>query len=58
VLKEVSKFDNPYLLKIYDYFESANNKYLVLEYCDSGDLQEKMFRSGRISEEDALDIAY
>lgn len=58
VLKEVSKYDNPYLLKIMDFFESASNKYMVLEYCDSGDLQEKMFRKGAIPEAEALDIAY
>ena len=58
VLKEVSAYDNPYLLKIYDYFESYNNRYVVLEFCDSGDLQDVLNREKRLPEERALEISY
>jgi len=58
VLQEVSRYENPYLLKIFDYFESFNNRYVVLEFCDSGDLQQEINRETRLTEQKALEVAY
>lgn len=58
VLMEVSKFMNPYLLCILDFFETKKNKYMVLEYCDGGDLFQKMRLEGAFDEPVALEIAY
>jgi serine/threonine protein kinase len=30
---------NPYIVEIFDNFETSNNIYILTEYCDSGDLQ-------------------
>lgn len=35
-LKKNTKFENPYIIKILDCFESANNFYIVTEFCNSG----------------------
>ena len=31
--------DHPNILHLYDYFESTKNYYLVINYCNSGDLE-------------------
>jgi serine/threonine protein kinase len=33
-------FDNPYILKFIDFFETVNNIYIITEYCNGGDLQQ------------------
>ncbi len=58
ILKAVSQFENPYLLKILDSFETANNRYLVLEFCNNGTLQEVLNKRKRIPEDEAMKIAY
>lgn len=38
----LQKLDNPYILKMYEYFEDEAKIWLVTEYCRGGDLFEKM----------------
>lgn len=58
VLKNLTKFDNPYLLKFVDCFDTANNKYLVLEYCNGGTLGDILKKKKQIPELEALEYAY
>ena len=58
ILKAVSRYENPYLLKILDSFETSNNRYLVLEFCNNGTLQDVLNTRKRIPEEEAIKIAY
>lgn len=60
-----SEMKNPFLLKIKDHCQiKEEGEYLILEYCDSGDLKEIMektkqkTKSGTIHEDRALKIAY
>ena len=58
VLRKVSGYGNPYLLKIYDTFLSKNYRYIVMEFCGGGDLQELIEKKGKLPESQALQIAY
>lgn len=35
----MSKIDHPNVMKLFDYFETDNNYYLVVDYCNKGDLE-------------------
>ena len=39
ILKNI---DHPNIMKLYEFFEDSDNYYMVSEYCDQGDLYEKM----------------
>lgn len=59
VLRELSKFENPYLLRMIDTFDTANNKYLVLELCNQGTLTEYLAKKQiKLKEADALEYCY
>lgn len=36
----MKRFKHPNLVKLIDVFDSANNKYIVTEYCNGSDLRE------------------
>jgi calcium-dependent protein kinase len=40
----------PFVVKIFDCFITENNIYLVLEYCDDGDLSEDLDKRDMIPE--------
>ena len=58
VLKNLTKYDNPYLLRFIDCFDTENNKYLVLEYCNGGTLGDKLKLEGKLTEAKVLEYAY
>lgn len=58
VLKACSKIGNPFLLKILDFFTFEEDSFLILEYCDSGDLLQVLRERKTIPEGEALTIAY
>ena len=47
ILKEI---DHPNIMTIYEFFEDENYLYIVMEYCNSGDLSNKMDDYGLLSE--------
>ena len=47
ILKEI---DHPNIMNIYEFFEDENYLYIVMEYCNSGDLSNKMDDYGLLSE--------
>ena len=58
VLKTLTQYDNPYLLRFIDCFDTANNKYLVLEFCNGGTMGDVLKKKGRLSEEESLEYCY
>lgn len=58
VLKQLTQYDNPYLLRFIDCFDTANNKYLVLEFCNGGTLGDILKKQGKLSEAKVLEYAY
>ncbi|KAJ3370372.1 hypothetical protein GGF31_004203 [Allomyces arbusculus] len=55
ILKQVSQ-GHPNLISLVDYFESANNLYLILEYCRGGELFYRICNKGHYYEHDAANI--
>lgn len=58
VLKNLTKYDNPYLLRFIDCFDTANNKYLVLEFCNGGTMGDKLKKEKALPESKVLEYAY
>jgi serine/threonine-protein kinase ULK/ATG1 len=48
--------DNNNIIKLYDIKKTKNNIYLMLEYCNEGDLMEYLKKKGKLTEEEAVDI--
>lgn len=59
VLAEVEilrTLDHPNILKVYEYFEDQDHYYIVMEYCEGGDIFDKIERNGKISERYAAKV--
>jgi serine/threonine protein kinase len=41
-IKNLTKLNSPFIVKLYDYFKCGNYLYLFLEYCEDGDLKSYM----------------
>ncbi|CAD8151901.1 unnamed protein product [Paramecium pentaurelia] len=54
-IQVLSLIDHPNLMKIYDTFETKNNRYLICEYCNDGDLAE-ILDSIQFTEIQALEV--
>lgn len=52
------KYPCPFIVKIFDCFLTENNIYLVLEFCDDGDLARDLTKRTRIPEVEAKVIIY
>jgi serine/threonine protein kinase len=55
ILKRVSK-GHPNITTLYDYFETPNNLYLVIDLCTGGELFDRIYNRGHYYEADAADI--
>ncbi|XP_041000279.1 serine/threonine-protein kinase ATG1a isoform X3 [Juglans microcarpa x Juglans regia] len=56
LLKEISilsTINNPNIIRLFEVIETEDRIYLVLEYCDRGDLAAYIQRHGKVSEADA-----
>jgi calcium-dependent protein kinase len=42
--------DHPNVLKVYEYFEDSDNFYIVMEYCEGGDVFEKLMQTKTFTE--------
>ena len=49
-IKILSLLDHPNIMKIYEFYEDNENLYIISEYCDQGDIAEKMDNEGTLSE--------
>ncbi|CAG9312073.1 unnamed protein product [Blepharisma stoltei] len=45
--------DHPNIIRVYDFFEDSKNYYLVMEYCEGGELFNKIEKMAKFSEDDA-----
>ncbi|CAD8143217.1 unnamed protein product [Paramecium pentaurelia] len=53
----LAKIDSPNVLKLEHYFQSSTNCYILMEYCNAGDLEKYWEKQGkRIKEQNVIDI--
>jgi serine/threonine protein kinase len=50
----MSKISHPNILHLYEYLETANNYYLVINYCNGGDLEEHVKKNQNLGEEESI----
>ena len=55
-IKVLRTCDNINIIKLYDIKKTSNNIYLMLEYCNEGDLMQYMKQKKKLSEEEAVEI--
>ena len=55
-ISALKSFNSNNILKLFDVFQTQNNTYLITEYCDSGDLSNRIKRRGRIDEAESVRI--
>lgn len=55
-IKVLRTCNNPNIIKLYDIKKTKNNIYLILEYCNEGDLMEFLKGKGRLVEEEAIEF--
>lgn len=48
--------NSPNVLKVYDYYSTSNNTYIITEYCNQGDLCSVIKKCNTIPEEEAAKI--
>lgn len=59
IIKEIEilkLLDHPNIIKVYEYFNTTENLYIVLEFCNGGELFDKLIEVNSFSEEIASDI--
>lgn len=52
----LSKLNNPHVIKFYERLKTANNLYLVYEFCSGGTLETHIFKKKRLGEGEAMKI--
>ena len=50
----MSKLNHPNIMHLYEFMETAHNYYLVIQFCNNGDLESYLKKMGRLSEEEAV----
>lgn len=55
-IKVLKTCDNVNIIKLYDIKKTSNNIYLMLEYCNEGDLMQYLKKRGKLTEEEAVEI--
>ena len=55
-IKVLKTCDNRNIIKLYDIKKTANNFYLILEYCNEGDLMVYLKKKKTLSEEEAIEF--
>jgi calcium-dependent protein kinase len=54
----LKKLDHPFIVKIFEFFNTENNYYLVTEYCKEGELFDQLIKEAPYKEEKAAYIMY
>jgi len=50
----MSKLHHPNIMHLFEFMETANNYYLVIQYCNNGDLETYLKKMGKLSEDEAV----
>jgi len=50
----MSKIKHPNIMHLYEYMETGNNYYLVIQYCNNGDLEEHVKKAKKLSEDEGV----
>lgn len=50
----MSMIDHPNVLHLHEYLETGNNYYLVIQYCNSGDLEDHVKKNQYLGEEESV----
>lgn len=53
-MQVMSKLSHPNILHLFEYLETANNYYLVINYCNGGDLEEHVKKNSSLGEEESI----
>lgn len=55
-IKTLNRIKNPNVIKFYEMLKTANNMYLVYEYCDGGTLEDILQKKHHLSEAESLQV--
>jgi len=55
-IKILSKFKHPNVVELYEVLNSKRSLYIIMEFCQDGDLKKYLKQRGRLTEEDAYAI--
>ncbi len=50
----MSKINHPNVMHLFEFMETANNFYLVISYCNSGDMESYLKKMGKLGEDEAV----
>lgn len=50
----MTKINSPNILHLFEFIETVNNYYLVIQYCNNGDLEKYMEKVGKLPESQAI----
>jgi serine/threonine protein kinase len=50
------KFNHPNILKIYTIYQSSSSMYIIMEYCNDGDLEGYLKKKKKITEDEATKV--
>jgi serine/threonine-protein kinase ULK/ATG1 len=50
-IQAIRTLSHPNILRCYDVFTTVNNCYIIMEFCDEGDLAANLHKKGKLSEE-------
>lgn len=53
-MKVMSMIKHPNIMHLYEFMETQNNYYLVIDYCNNGDMEAHIKKLGKLSEEEAV----
>ena len=55
-IKVLRSCNNPNIIKLYDIKKTSNNIYLMLEYCNEGDLMQYLKKKGKLTEDEVVEF--
>ena len=50
----MSELNHPNIMHLYEYMETANNYYLVIQFCNNGDLEKYLEKHIKLTENEAV----
>lgn len=56
-IKILSKFKHPNIVELYEVLNSKRSLYIIMEFCQDGDLKKMLQKKGRLQETEAYNVA-